>query len=372
MRIGIIAPFHQFGGSEHQILLLLRGLQQQGVEFVLFHLNIQAPELLEELKLIPGCIHYEFRLRSVRNIFLFSLDVLKVAKQLQYHECELVHAWNYTGHIIGGISAKLAQIPCIFSIGGLDPWKKVWQLPIYRLLNRLVDRFVFQSVTERDIVSQREWIPLKQTLIIPNGVDQQRFHILDKNKIRNQICQELNLHPALPLVLSVGSLRIIKGHDILIEAVRRIREERPDLPFHVVIVGDGPFRESYEQSAHELPIIFMGFRKDVERFYLATDLYCQPSRSEGLPNAVIEAMCCGLPIIASDVGGVVELVTLDNGLLFKSGDSEALARRLHELLLNLDVWPMMGAASLRLSERFSSENMVDSYISTYKRILSET
>jgi glycosyltransferase involved in cell wall biosynthesis len=369
MCIAIIAPFHLYGGSEHQILLLLRGLQRQGVEFVFFHLDIQSSELLEELESIPGCKHIEIHLRSMKNIYLFFLDMRNVVKQLHQLDCELVHCWNYTGHIIGSLASIIVRIPCIFSIGGLDPWKKTWQLSFYRLLNRLADIFVFQSRAERDIVSQKEWIPLIRTQIIPNGVDHQRFHIANRDGVRAEIREKMSLHPSLPLILSVGSLRPIKGHDVLIEAVRRICEIQPDLLFQVLIVGDGPLREAYEQSAHELPISFAGFQKDVERFYLAADLYCQPSRSEGLPNAVIEAMSCGLPIIASEVGGMAELVTVDNGLMCKPGDPETLARKLYTMLTLPEVWPSMALASLRLSERFSVDEMVNSYISIYNYLL---
>ena len=369
MRIGIIAPFHNFGGSEHQILLLLRGLQPQGVEFVLFHLNIRSTELLDELELIPGCKHVEIRLRSLRNIVLFFRDIMKLANQLSDYECDLAHCWNYTGYIIGGVASKIARIPCVFSIGGLDPWKKFWQLPFYRQLNRLADYFVFQSCAERDFVSQRERIPLIRTQIIPNGVDHRRFDVTNRDEFRVEIRNEMGLPSSLPLLLSVGSLRPIKGHDILIQAVGRIREIKPDLRFHVLIVGDGPSLTGYEQSARGLPVSFTGFRKDVERLYLAADLYCQPSRSEGLPNAVIEAMCCGLPIIATNVGGVSELVTVDNGMLCKPGDPETLAMQLYKMLKSPKMWPSMALASLRLSKRFSMDRMVDSYISIYNRLL---
>ncbi len=370
MRVAIIAPFHDFGGSEHQTLLLLKGLQREGVEFVFFHFDIRSPELLTELESIPGCRHIEIRFRSVKNPFLFFHDSLHLACLLRFYKCELTHCWNYSGHIIGGVASKLARIPCLFSIGGLDPWKKTWQLPFYRLLNRLADGFIFQSVAERDIVSQKEWIPLIRTQVIPNGIDNKRFCIANRDKIRNEIRKKVGMDNSTPLVLSVGSLRPIKGHDVLIEAVRRIREVQSNLQFHVLIVGDGPLREAYEQSAYALPISFAGFRKDVARFYIAADLYCQPSRSEGLPNAVIEAMCCGLPIVASTVGGMAELVTIDNGLLCEPEDPEALSRRLYTLLTHPERWSSMATASIRLSERFAVGTMVDSYVSIYRRLLS--
>jgi glycosyltransferase involved in cell wall biosynthesis len=365
MRIAIIAPFHDFGGSENQILLLLRGLRRQGVEFVFFHLHIRSPELLNELEEIPDCKHVEIRFRSVKNLFLLFLDALSLAKLLRIHKCILAHCWNYPGHIIGGVASKMARIPCIFSIRGLDSWKKNRHLLFYRLLNRLAKGFVFQSTTQREFVRKREWIPLKRTQIIINGVDPQRFQAYDRRLVRAQIRKEMGLASLHPLVLSVGSLRLIKGHDVLIRAVRRLRKEQPDVLFHVLIVGDGPLREEYEQIAKELPITFAGFQKDVEKYYLAADIYCQPSRSEGLPNAVIEAMCSALPIVASDVGGIADLVTVGNGLLFKPGEPESLTRQLYKLLVHREMWPLMSSRSLELCERFSAEKMVNSHIAAY-------
>jgi glycosyltransferase involved in cell wall biosynthesis len=219
-------------------------------------------------------------------------------------------------------------------------------------------------------VSRRERIPIERTHIIPNGVDHQRFRVANREAIRARIRAELNLHPSLPLVLSVGSLRPIKGHDVLIEAVRTVRETEPDLQFQALVVGAGPLRGEYEQSARGLPISFAGFHKDVERFYLAADVYCQPSRSEALPNAVLEAMCCGLPVVASDVGSVADLVTADNGLLCVPGDPGSLARQLHRMLAHPEVWPSLGLGSRTLSEGFSAETMVDSYVSLYASLMS--
>lgn len=369
MRIAIVAPFHNFGGSENQILLFLQGLRKRGVSFVFFHLDIQSPELLEELESISGCEHVEIRLRSIIIFPLLILDSLRLAKLLHQYQCDLVHCWNYTGHIIGGIASKLARKKCIFSIGGLDPWKKSWQLIFYRIINSFADLFVFQSVAERDIVSKRESISVKKTIIIANGIDQERFNIKDKARIKLEVRKELDLPIDVPLILSIGSLRPIKGYDVLIEAIRRIQEDHPNFLFHVLIAGLGPFRGAYEQSAKGLPITFLGFRKDIDRLCFSADIYCQPSRSEGLPNAVIEALCCELPVVATDVGGTGDLVTDDNGILCKPGDPEILALILYELLVRPKDWPMMGMVSLRLSKRFSADKMVDSYVSTFKSLL---
>jgi len=372
MRIAIIAPFQVSGGIEQQIILLLRGLQERGVDSVLFHLEIQSVELLKQLESIPDCKHIEIRIRPLKNFGLLLFDALELANKLREYECDLVHGWTYKGHVIGSLAAKLARIPCIFTIGGLDPWKKSWQLQFFRLINRLADGFVFQSTSERDIVSERESIPLERTRIIPNGLDQHLFRKSDSHDSRSKIRNQFDLSSSLPLILSVGRLRFVKGHDVLIEAVRKIYEEQSGLQFHLLIIGEGPLREDYEASIGSLPITITGFRTDVQDFYHSADLYCQPSRSEGLPNAVIEAMSCGLPIVATDVGGMGELVTGANGLLCKADDPDILAMQLQKMLDNSQHWPSMSRASVNLSERFSDKAMVDAYISAYTEVLRNT
>jgi glycosyltransferase involved in cell wall biosynthesis len=369
MRVAIVAPFHNRGGSEQQILLLLKGLHEKGIEVLLFHLDVRSPDLIDSLEAIPNCHHIQIRFRSIKNPVYFFLDVVRLARQLRRFRCDIVNCWNYTGHLIGGPASRLAGIPCAFSIRGLDLWKKDWQLPFYRLLNQLPDLFIFQAANERDIVSRREWIPEKKSSIIPNGLDRSRFSIPEPAEVRLKMRSKLGLSHTKPLVLSVGSLRAIKGHDVLIEAVCRLSEREPGLGFHVVIVGDGPLREAYEVAADGLPISFAGFHRDVEEFYYAADLYCQPSRSEGLPNAVIEAITCGLPVVASDVGGLGELVTHANGILCEPEDPDALAQSLADLLTHPEVWGALKDASLEMSERFSSEAMVESYIDVYRSVL---
>jgi glycosyltransferase involved in cell wall biosynthesis len=253
-------------------------------------------------------------------------------------------------------------------MGGLDPWKKSWQMPFYWALNRLPRAFVFQSQTERDVVCRRERIPQRRARIIPNGVDRTRFNVGNRAQARQRLSTELGLEEDVPVILSVGSLRPIKGHDILIRALHKLHERCPALPFQALIVGEGPLLNEYKTMARTLPLVFSGFREDVEWLYQAAAVYCQPSRSEGLPNAVIEAMCCGLPIVAADVGGLRELVGPDNGALFKPEDVDGLASRLEVMLTRGDKLTAMRQASELRSARFLDRAMVEQYLQLYERV----
>jgi glycosyltransferase involved in cell wall biosynthesis len=357
MEIGIVAPFHQLGGSEVQILLLLRGLQQRGVRVTLFHFRIEQDALRDRLQALSGLETCNVTMSGVRRPVQFLRETAALADAVKKRGIHVLHCWNYSGHIVGGIAARLAGVPALYAVRGLDPWKTAWQMPFYRLVNHLATGFVFQSQTTRDIVCRREGIPkTKITCIIPNGVDAQRFRPVGREQSR------------APVILSVGSLRFIKGHDVLIDAVRILRSTQPELRFHVVIAGDGPLKREYEDRAADLPVSIIGFRDNTEELYNAADIYCQPSRSEAMPNSIMEAMSCGLPIVASRVGAVGELVSADNGRLFAPGDSESLARQLAELLTNRHDWPAMRDASLKLARRFSVDHMVEAHLDLYRKL----
>ena len=171
-------------------------------------------------------------------------------------------------------------------------------------------------------------------------------------------------------MVTVANLRPEKGHDTLIAAASRIVDERPDTEF--LIVGDGPLRESLERqvTARGLGarVRFLGERSDVPALLASSDIFVLPSRSEASPNGVLEAMAAGLPIVASRVGGVPELV--ESGVHGAAGRarSAGCARRVDprshgpsavRVRLSVD------AARERAERQFSFDRMVSGFEHLY-------
>jgi glycosyltransferase involved in cell wall biosynthesis len=202
------------------------------------------------------------------------------------------------------------------------------------------------------------------------------FLIAVSDETRRQLCDEIGLPERLVRVVAngvderpavaprdgplcvggVGRLTAQKGFDVLVEAVRRLAGE--DVPVGAVVAGDGPDRGALTAAAHGLPVDLLGFVDDVPAFHAELGAFCLPSRWEGLPFALLEAMMSGLPCVASDVGDV--RVALEGaGAVVPPGDPAALAAALRELAESAELRRERGAAARRRAlERYTAEAMV--------------
>lgn len=168
------------------------------------------------------------------------------------------------------------------------------------------------------------------TAVIPNGCDTSIFHPGSRNEARAR----LRFAPSGPVVLFVGRLVREKGLVELVHAAKLLGGARSGL--RLVLVGDGPLRRDLGLLARELgvDVLFAGALppEDVARWMLAADVVTLPSYSEGHPNAVVEALACGRPVVATPVGGVAEIADPASMVLVKPRDAESLAAGLDEAL----------------------------------------
>jgi glycosyltransferase involved in cell wall biosynthesis len=174
---------------------------------------------------------------------------------------------------------------------------------------------------------------------------------------------ELGLGADEPTVGIVSRLARAKGYVYLLDAVPELVTRFPGVRF--VIVGDGPERgpleAKVEASGVADNVIFAGHRTDIDRILCAFDVFACPSLAEGMPYSVMEAMRAGLPIVASRVGGLPELLADgEAGVLVEAGDHKALAAAICDLLSDEAARATLGAAAhARVSEAFSLESMID-------------
>jgi glycosyltransferase involved in cell wall biosynthesis len=203
-------------------------------------------------------------------------------------------------------------------------------------------------------------LPLTHLTSVPTGIDLERFAPGDKAAARSA----LGLDPDGFYVGIVGTLRSWKGHTYLLEALQILLPDHPSL--NLLIVGDGPQRENLEKKLADLGLTdrvsLVGQRKDVPQWLQALDLFTLPSYGEeGVPQAIMQAMACGLPVVSTTVGAIGEaVVDGETGILVAPRDSAALAAALGRLAGDSGLRRRMGEAGLaRAGQRFGSEVMLD-------------
>ena len=196
--------------------------------------------------------------------------------------------------------------------------------------------------------------------MIPSGVDTERFAPTAVDRAAAK--RALGLPEGAPAIGTVGRLEARKGTRTLIEALARLDGAIGDA--HLVVAGDGPLREELAGLAARLGVAdrvrLLGNRDDVRDVLAALDVFALPSLTEGMSNALLEAMAMALPLVATAVGGNPEVVTdAEHGLLVPPGDPEPLARAIGRLLANREDGARMGAAARRrVEERYGARAMV--------------
>jgi glycosyltransferase involved in cell wall biosynthesis len=168
--------------------------------------------------------------------------------------------------------------------------------------------------------------------------------------------KQLAIADDVRVLLSVGRLSLEKGHAGLIRAFHALRQRKPSMPMHLVLVGDGPERSNVLSLTERLKVTadvtLVGQQDDVRPYFAMADMFVLPSHSEGSPNVLLEAMSMGLPVVATFVGGIPELVTDEiDALLVEDGDTTALAGALSRVLENRDLHETLKRAGQRSVSR---------------------
>jgi glycosyltransferase involved in cell wall biosynthesis len=277
---------------------------------------------------------------------------------------------------LGRTAAFLARVPIrIHTFHGhvLEGYFGATKNSVYATMERLLDlvttRFVAISpMLKRDL--ERMGIGKRRTALIRLGLDLERFAEVPA---RGALRAGLGISPEVPLVGIVGRLVPIKGHDLFLEMAARVVERKPDA--HFVIVGDGELWDSLQQQVQRLRlgerVHLTGWRQDLENVYGDLDVLVCSSLNEGTPVSVIEAGAAGVPVVATDVGGVRDvIVDGETGLLAASGDAASLARRVIQVLNDRALAEAMSAAARRwVTGRYSADRLVDDIRTLYLSLL---
>jgi glycosyltransferase involved in cell wall biosynthesis len=251
------------------------------------------------------------------------------------------------------------------------PWKSRILLGFERAAASVSDRLVEVSDATRRRHVAYGIAPANRFLTIPNGIDLTRFAgpPPDPLVVRNR----LGVPAGVPVVGTVAMLVPVKRIDVLLQAAAGLLERRPETVF--LIVGDGALRDPLERQAATLPVPgsvrFLGLRNDIPEILAAMDLFVLPSDDEGCPASLLEAMASGRPAVATDVGGISEIVENGrSGLLVPRRDPHGLARAILSVLECPDRAASMGGRGRRIvRERFDVRRAIDRVDALYRETM---
>jgi len=357
----VASPF--VGGPERQMLGL--AVAQGGVERTLF-LGFPEGKALDERVRAAG---FESHLLASTGRPL-RRAVREVEDFLRRIHPDVLVTHGYKPDLVGLLAARRAGVPQLAVSHG-------WTGATFRVrLNEALDKLVLRGARRVVAVSHRQGQRVKEAgirgdrvVVIQNAVDASRFAPAE-----DAARQELEaFFPSRPdrIVIAAGRLSPEKGFEDLVAAARMVVDRLPGAAF--LLVGDGPLRERLAAAVRaaglEGNFALAGFRGDLDRLLPAADLFVQSSHTEGLPNVVLEAGACAVPMVATDVGGTGEVLEDGRGgFLVPPGDPARLAARVVEVLSDPEGARRMGEEARR---RIRSDFTFASKAAAYRRMYEE-
>lgn len=272
----------------------------------------------------------------LHSVFLFLSIFGKIKKMHSIETIDLINAyWVFPDGTAAVWVARKLKIPVVVCARGCDI-NLYWTFPLRRLqiIRALKDanQVTAMSQDQKNTI-ENLGIPGTKVEVIHNGVDFNKFTIKEKNECR----KELGLPQNVKIILYIGRLQEEKQIPYLIQAASELKREE-DKNIKVVIIGEGSLRGTLENMVCrfglEDEVKFHGEKKheEIVLWLGASDLLCLPSKREGCPNVVLEALSCGIPVVASSVGAIPDIVQGDNGVLCSENSVEALVASLRKAL----------------------------------------
>ncbi len=353
------------GGTELMTLRLIRGMNPNDFtnQVAFFRGNGPVGEELAALGVPVTVLDWTPKRAWTASRRLFSL--------LMRERYDIVQVYGLKANILVRPMARLCGIPVVITAQrSVDLDRRPWHAWADLLTSPLVSLYLSNSQAGADFLIKRERIPRAKVRTVHNGID---LRTQAESGVRQGVRAEVGAEPGAVCVGVVARLEAVKGIDTFLQALARLRQ---DLPLRAVIVGEGSQRDRLITLAKDLGLLekrvcFLGLRRDVARLLTGFDVFVLPSLWEGLPGAIMEAMCAGLPVVSTRVGGIPELV-MDGqtGILVPPGDEGALAAAIKILVESPKLCRQMGDTGRTVvCSEFSIDKMVRQTEAVYRDVI---
>jgi glycosyltransferase involved in cell wall biosynthesis len=336
--------------------------------------------LIGEQRLIPPTVIPELgRSISPLNDLVTASKLVPILRRQRPH---IVETHTAKAGLVGRLAARLAGVPIVLHVfhghvfyGYFGRLQIRAYITIERLMARLSDRIVAISESQQhDIVHVYRIAPANKVLVVPLGFDLNAL-VEAKQTAKGRFRALYGLSADAPLVGFVGRLTSVKNPALFVQAARRVLEEVPEA--HFCVVGDGELRQDVERQVAALGIAervhLAGWQRDMQAVYAALDVLVLTSLNEGTPVTAIEALAAGVPVVATDVGGVADIVRdKETGLLVPPDDAGALVRSVSALLLDTGLGHAMAQAGQKdVLARFGRDRLIADMQALYLSLLKE-
>jgi len=282
--------------------------------------------------------------------------ILPLARLIRREHIDIVSTHSGIDSWIGAFAAKLSKARLVRTRHLNLPLHRRW----YNFVHFMADRIVSCGETMRRNLIDNCGFHETQIVNIPTGIDFEQF---TAQRSRTTVRKELALGEQTFAILMVGVIRAVKRHEIALRAFARFLSSVPDSM--LLLAGEGPMTSDTKRLANELKISehvrFLGYRDDIPDLFTAADCALLTSRSEGVPQAVTQGLGCGVPTVATRVGGIPELIENGRtGLLVEAEDVDGIAAALAHIAADAEFAHQIGKAGRNHAHRhFSRKAMLD-------------
>ncbi len=291
------------------------------------------------------------------------LGIVRLFLYLKRQKIDVLHTHMYDPNKIGTITGRLAGVPVIVtSEHGKNPWKKSRHRFVEKqIIDKIADKRVAVSKDIRFLRITKDGVNPEKIITIPNGIPVSKYKA------------EIN-HKSKIIIGCLGRLIEAKDYFSMFEVVKLLKKKSFNVELHVA--GDGHLKRELIQFISDASlkesIKLLGFQQPQE-FFKKIDIFAMSSIREGMPVALLEAMSCGLPVAATKVGGILEVI-IDgwNGLLSDAGKPEELSKNIESLIKDPALCIKIGKnARIRVSEKYDIKKISEKFAGLYQKLLSD-
>jgi glycosyltransferase involved in cell wall biosynthesis len=346
----------KLGGTETMLLRFLERVDQSQFE-VYVSAFFPGGELLEEASKRGGKFVL-FNITNPANVFQLFSALIKLVRFLNNNKIDIIHLYGFWINIGGRFAAKLAKVPIIITGQRTeDNWRNVFHSFLDRFTSRWVDLYISVFNKGKELLIRRDRIPENKIVVIHNGIDLDWANSIERS------------NENFPTIGMIAAFNHFKAQDVLIRAAPKILEKFPQAKF--ILAGCGCTEKKMSEMISNFGLnrhfSVPGFVKDTRQILSQLDIFVLATHSEGFPVSILEAMSVGIPVVASNVGGIPELIENGTtGILVEPNNFDQLASAIIEILENQAKAKRMGeAAKERVKKYFSIEQMMAQLESIY-------